>query len=212
MRCKLTEVPPNLTTEMFMMVALRRWANAQRSNSPSRDRWKVLTRREDEQPTQSQISTSILKYTTITDARAQALERNTGKRLALLFLTWEVFRVQGAGCRVQGAGCRVQGAGFRVQGAGFRVQGALPLPSEDGTTQTLLPESQGHNLAFTVLCVPCSLGSRGQCDTRGLDALGGGVRRVLGYGWGVGSWGLGFGKHRAVSRTPLFHLVLFPTR
>jgi len=26
--------------------------------------WKVLTRREDEQPTQSQISTSILKYTT----------------------------------------------------------------------------------------------------------------------------------------------------
>ena len=29
--------------------------------------WKVLTRREDEQPTQSQISTSILKYTTIMD-------------------------------------------------------------------------------------------------------------------------------------------------
>ena len=27
--------------------------------------WRVLTRREDEQPTQSQISTSILKYTTI---------------------------------------------------------------------------------------------------------------------------------------------------
>ena len=57
----------------------------------------------------------------LTDARAQALERNTGKRLALLFLTWEVFRVQGAGCRVQGAGCRVQGAGCRVQGSGFRV-------------------------------------------------------------------------------------------
>ena len=39
----------------------------------------------------------------------------------------------------------------------------LPVtrPSEEGTTQNVLPEIQGHNLALTGLCVPSSLNSEG---------------------------------------------------
>ena len=41
------------------------------------------------------------------------------------------------------------------------AQPPVPLPSEKGTAEKvlkgLLPESQGQNLALTVLCLPCSL-------------------------------------------------------
>jgi hypothetical protein len=44
-------------------------AQTHRTHNRPQDLWEVLTRREDEEPTQSQISTSILKYTTENIAR-----------------------------------------------------------------------------------------------------------------------------------------------
>ena len=162
MRCKLTEVPPNFTTEMFMMVALRRWANAQRSNSPSRDRWKVLTRREDEPPTQSQISTSILKYTTI-DRRTCAgagEEYREAPRAPLSHLGGPPRALRGGisksifqrGCQYLAINAHEMAPRttqwfqerhwnaptkgllwFRVQGAGCRVQGAGCTPASERT-------------------------------------------------------------------------------
>ena len=44
-------------------------------------------------------------------------------------------------------------------GRGWRRRRAVPLPSQQGTTLNISPESQGRNVALTVLQVPCSLGN-----------------------------------------------------
>ena len=80
--------------------------------------WEVLTRREDEEMTQSQISTGILKCTTIIFDIARP---GRGARGVMM-------KVQGVGvsmwgARAWGLGFGIQDLGLRVPSFGFRVKG-----------------------------------------------------------------------------------------
>ena len=82
-----------------------------------------------------------------------------------------------------GMNCQVWGP--RRVGVLFTANGGAPLPSKEGTPSTfqgLSPESQGQNLALTVVYVPYSLDSGLWQTAAGSTAVGGKTHDATGVG------------------------------